>query len=475
MIQARQIVQALTEGGFQAYMVGGAVRDLLLGSTHTDIDICTSALPQDIINIVQRQGWKTEEVGAAFGSIMVIVEGRPYDVTTFRREEYGQDSHKPSKVEFGVSLESDLARRDFTINTLCLDSKGDIIDIFGGLKDLRLGIIRAVGHPDVRFAEDGLRMFRAARFAAQFGFTLDKEIMPAISANLSRVRGLSVERVRNELEKTLLSRYASRGLHILQSTGLLAEECRAKRNGYYEQVAIIPELKHLVGLRQNPQYHHLDAWRHVLCAVDAIPNTVILRWAALLHDIGKGLEGVRSHRPDGQPTDHGHDKVGAELAANILTRLKTDSQVVERVCWLIRNHMHGPQPDTAAVVKWLRRRSKEFRSAEQFKQAIGQLFQLYRADGMATRHKLHAGFCEMERLVETALESLPFYPQQLAIGGREVANYIGSGPQVRKLQTHFLERIQIGELVNNKSILQAALQSYYKRKKHAAGGDTNEE
>lgn len=474
MIQARRIVQALTEAGFQAYMVGGAVRDLLLGSTHTDIDICTSALPQDIISIAQKNGWKTEEVGAAFGSIMVIVEGRPYDVTTFRREEYGQDSHKPSKVEFGVSLESDLARRDFTINTLCLDGKGDILDIYGGLQDLRLGIIRAVGDPNVRFAEDGLRMFRAARFAAQFGFTLDKAVMPAITDNLSRVRGLSVERVRNELEKTLLSRYASRGLQILQSTGLLAEECRSKKNGQYEHVAILPELQHLVGLRQNPQYHHLDAWRHVLCTVDIIPSTLVLRWAALLHDIGKGLAKVRNYRADGQPTDHGHDKVGAELAAQILTRLKADSQVTERVGWLIRNHMHGPQPNYMAVVKWLRRRAKEFRSPEQFQQAIRQLFELYRADGMATRHHLHDGFCEMERFVEAALLSLPFYPEQLAIGGREFASYIGAGPQVRKMQNHFLERIQTGELVNTKNILQDALQSYYKRHKRPVG-DTNQQ
>ena len=199
MKQARKILEALTQEGWQAYMVGGAVRDLFLGVNHIDVDICTNAKPDDIRAMAIRRGWKTSDVGARFGSVLVVIAGIPYDVTTFRREEYGEDSHRPKKVEWGDSLLEDLSRRDFTINTLCLDVNGDLYDPFGGLSDLRLGRIRAVGEATVRFAEDGLRMFRAARFMAQLGFSFDTDIFPAIVANRERVRGISVERVRKEL------------------------------------------------------------------------------------------------------------------------------------------------------------------------------------------------------------------------------------------------------------------------------------
>ncbi|QJW47998.1 HD domain-containing protein [bacterium BFN5] len=461
--QANHIIQIFVDKGFQAYIVGGAVRDLLLGLPSTDIDICTNARPEQIVMIADRQGWKTEMVGAAFGSVMVIVEGKPYDVTTFRREEYGLDSHRPAKIEFGAELTEDLARRDFTMNTLCLDVNGNLIDLFGGLSDLRQGVIKAVGNPQVRFEEDALRMFRAARFAAQLGFSLDKAIFPAIVANLHRVRGLSVERIRNEIEKTLLSKYAGSGLTIMLTSGLFNEECRQRDANVEQHVPILPEVSHLYGLKQNPQYHHLDAWRHVLSAVDLIPANLTLRWAALLHDVAKGCPGIRATSENGQPTDHGHDKAGAAMAAIILKRLKIDQEVVERVCWLIANHMHGPQLELKSMIKWLRKRAKEFRHYDQFAQAIRQLFQLYRADGLATRHKLHSRFNELEKAVSELLTVLPFYPVQLAISGGDIAQQVGAGPQVGILQKNFLERIQLGQLENTKEALQAALHNYCRR------------
>jgi putative nucleotidyltransferase with HDIG domain len=471
---ARTIILALADQGYEAYIVGGAVRDSLLGLPHTDIDICTSARPEEIIRVAGEQGWKTELVGAAFGSVMVIVAGRPYDVTTFRREEYGEDSHRPSKIEFGAHLNEDLARRDFTINTLCLDSQGDLIDLYGGLRDLRLGAIRAVGDPQIRFAEDALRMFRAARFSAQLGFSLDKAIFPAIVANLYRVQGLSVERVRNEIEKTLLSRFAGQGLTILLTSGLLNQECRQRESKTELHVPILPELSHLYELRQNPQYHHLDVWRHTLNAVENSPPKLTLRWAALLHDIAKGCPGIRDFNDSGQPTDHGHDQAGAAMAAVILERLKVDKAVAQRVSWLIANHMHGPQPEMKSIVKWLRKRAKEFNQYDQLAEAVRQLFQLYRADGLATRHKLHSRFYEMEKQVDSVLTVLPFYAGQLALSGGEIARQLGAGPQVGKLQKIFLERIQLGQLENTKEALQAALVNYCRRHSPQHRGETSE-
>lgn len=455
--RAQRILAALVAAGYEAYMVGGAVRDLLLGRNHLDVDICTDAQPETIVAISAAQGWKTSAVGQAFGSIIVVVDGVGHDVTTFRTEEYGEDCHKPERVEFGASLKDDLARRDFTINTLCLDVNGDLIDLFGGLEDLRLGIIRAVGDPSVRFAEDGLRMFRAARFAAQFGFVLDKSIIPALIANTDRVRGLSVERVRNELESTLLGQYASRGLNLLLTTGLLGSSCRNRENGRFVEVPILPELEHLYHLPQNERYHRLDTWRHVLSAVDFSPQEITIRWAALLHDVAKGMPGVRGVSPQGELTDYHHDVVGVQMAEAILGRLRVEQAVAKRVLWLMRNHMYAPPPERPAVIRWLRRRSVSFADQATLTEAVEQLFALFRADAQATRHVLSPEEDALEQTVRPVLAEIPFYPSGLAISGGEIAQVLGAGPQVGNFQRGLMERIQSGKLRNEAEELKRAL------------------
>ena len=457
MKQARKILEALTQEGWQAYMVGGAVRDLFLGVNHIDVDICTNAKPDDIRAMAIRRGWKTSDVGARFGSVLVVIAGIPYDVTTFRREEYGEDSHRPKKVEWGDSLLEDLSRRDFTINTLCLDVNGDLYDPFGGLSDLRLGRIRAVGEATVRFAEDGLRMFRAARFMAQLGFSFDTDIFPAIVANRERVRGLSVERVRNELEKTLLARHAAKGIHVLRMTGLLAETCRAKDEGVAQNVPILPELMHLYQLPQNPKHHRLNAWRHVLDTVERIEPQLALRWAALLHDVAKGLPGVRGVNAQGEWTDHRHDVVGTELAENILSRLRVDPQVAKRAVWLVRNHMHAPDLSRKSVVRWLRKRAVAFRDVEELRQAVMQLFALYWADATATRTKPNDSLEQLLQKVEPILQQTPFFVSQLASSGGDIAAELGRGPQVGAFQKNLLQRIQSGMLKNEADVLRQAL------------------
>lgn len=455
----------LGAAGFEAYIVGGAVRDIIRGAEPEDVDIATSANPEQIVAIAESQGWKAITVGAAFGVVAVVAEGRNYEVATLRSESYGADSHRPETVNLGVSLEDDLARRDFTINAMAMDATGRIIDLFDGRGDLAAGIIRAVGNPVQRFQEDALRMFRAARFAARFGFKPEKSTLEAIPEALDRVRGLSVERVRSEIEKTLLAEYAECGLDILLKTGLFSACCQTRSQGESYELPIIPELTHLDGLVQNPRYHSFDAWQHTLQVVALAPRTLVLRWAALLHDIAKGWPEVRCLNKEGQPSDPGHDKAGAQAAVAILGRLRAKHRLITRVAWLIRHHLLFPLSEEKAVMKWLKRLiGKDFKDVDEFSEALFQLLTLHEADrlGGHTQPDI-TGLEEVRRLSAAILHDVPFFPAQLAISGREIATKLGGGSYVGDFQQNLLMRIQAGQLENTHTALIAALEARAQR------------
>lgn len=464
METARMIMAVLTAAGYEAYIVGGAVRDILRGTQPVDIDITTNAMPDQIVEIAEKHGWKAITVGAAFGVVAVVVAGRSYEIATFRSERYGIDSHRPETVELGVSLEQDLARRDFTINAMALAADGRIIDLFGGREDLADGIIRVVGSPEERFAEDGLRMFRAARFAARFNFVLEPTTFTAITSNLDRISGLSVERVRNEIEKTLEADFAARGLDILLKSGLMAANCQAREQRQLYVVPILPELCHLDGLPQNPRYHLHDVWQHTLEVVSLVPRDLTLRWAALLHDMAKGCPGVRTINKEGQPSDPGHDKTGAEVASAILHRLRVARQMADRVAWLIRHHLVFPAAETKAVLKWLKRLAADFKSESQFQTALLQLFALHAADrlGGHTQPDID-GLYNVKKLAQTLLSEVPLFSTQLMLSARDIAAKLGSGPEVSRFQQNLLTRIQAGQLVNEPAVLVAALDARARR------------
>lgn len=464
METARRIMAVLAAAGHEAYIVGGAVRDLLCDVQPKDIDIATDAVPADIMALAGGQGWKAVPVGAAFGVVAIVADGRTYEVATFRSECYGADSHRPAAVTLGVSLAEDLARRDFTINAMAMDSGGTIVDLFRGQEDLAAGIIRTVGRPEERFAEDGLRMFRAARFAARLGFVLASDTYRAIPANLGRVSGLSVERVRAEIEKTLQAEFAAQGLAIMMQTGLLAARCQVKERGQARSVHVIEELCHLEGLAQNPRYHRLDAWQHTLAVVALTPREPVLRWAALLHDVAKGWPAVRTVNREGRPSDPGHDKAGAAAAGEILDRLRVERSLRERVAWLIRHHLVFPAAERAAVLKWLKRLTGEFKTAEPFKAALSQLFALHKADrlGGHTQPDL-AGLEAVQTIAQILLDEVPFFVSQLALSGREIAARLGSGAAVGLFQQDLLIRIQSGQLLNDHNTLLAALEARVRR------------
>ena len=231
----------------------------------------------------------------------------------------------------------DSNRRDFTINAMAMDAQGKIYDFFGGQDDLKHKILRTVGLPQQRFKEDALRMFRACRFVAQLGFTYVQrdDLAPGFGMDATPYRlpvsfkwpveqcqGLSLERVRTELEKLLEAPYASKGLVLLLATGLSDQCCRVKENGAYTELPILPELRHLVGLEQNKRFHCYDTWEHTLLAIDNSPCDLTLRWTLLLHDVAKGMPGVRGLTPDGHPNDHGHEAESAKMTTTILQRFR---------------------------------------------------------------------------------------------------------------------------------------------------------
>ncbi|WP_144352206.1 CCA tRNA nucleotidyltransferase [Sporomusa termitida] len=464
MQAAGEIMQALAAAGHAVYIVGGAVRDILRGVEPADIDLATNAVPAEIVAVAMSQGWQTVTVGAAFGVVVVVIGERNYEVATFRCERYGTDSHRPESVAFGVGLAEDLARRDFTINAMAMSADGRVVDLFGGRQDLAGRLIRTVGNPHDRFAEDGLRMFRAARFAARLGFAIETATMAAISTNLGRVNGLSVERVRCEIEKTLLAEFPAQGFEVLQTTGLLGTTCQAKEQGKIYSVPVLPELEHLRGLPQNRQYHLYDAWRHTLETVALTPPELHLRWSALLHDIAKGWPGVRTLNRAGQPSDPGHDQAGALAALTILSRLRVERRIMDRVVWLVRQHLVLPVAERKAVLKWLKRLAGDFKSNSQFTVALAQLFSLHQADRLAghTQPDIN-GLENIRKLAGRLVQEVPFFPVQLRLSGQEIAAAIGGGPGVGCFQRNLLERIQAGQLSNTRNELVAALDARARR------------
>lgn len=318
---ARQILAALEEAGKEGYIVGGCVRDLAMGKAPHDWDITTSARPEEMLSIAALRGWKAVDGGGRrFGTVIIVLGGENYEVTTFRSEKYGSDAHRPSEVSFAKTLKEDLMRRDFTVNAMAMDRSGRLYDEFGGLSDIERKRLRTVGDAGERFSEDALRLFRACRFVAQLDFMADRSLVEGMESAFPRVSGLSLERVRQEMDRLLVSKHAARGMDLLVRSGLACCSCRIKEKGAYMEVPILPELSHLVGLPQQKEFHKYDAWYHTLAVLEAASPEPLLRWAALLHDVAKGMPGIRAIRK-GRLTDYGHDKKGAEMARDILDAL----------------------------------------------------------------------------------------------------------------------------------------------------------
>lgn len=313
------IINRFSNNNHKAFMVGGCVRDSLLGKVPKDYDITTSALPEETLSLFD----KTIPTGIKHGTITVMINNEPYEVTTFRTDGDYKDNRRPDSVIFVRNIKEDLSRRDFTINALAYNEKDGLIDYFNGISDLKNSIISCVGNPDERFKEDALRMLRAIRFSCQLGFDIKYDTLLAIKNNCKLIKNISPERIRDELCKIIISNNPSLGIQLLEDTNILEE--------------ILPDLHKLVKYTPNCNNHNRDVFSHTLKVLSKTSNDLTLRLSALFHDIGKlktmtFLENGHCYFP-------GHSRESSIMTKEILSGLAFDNSTISNVCSLIDNHL----------------------------------------------------------------------------------------------------------------------------------------
>jgi len=326
--KVKAVIDIINSNGYEAYAVGGCVRDLILAREPGDFDITTSALPEDIKRIFKR----TVDTGIAHGTVTVLYGGESFEVTTYRIDGTYEDGRHPSSVTFTPSLAEDLKRRDFTINAMAYSDRDGLVDLNGGMADLQARRIRCVGDADERFTEDALRILRAVRFAAQLDFSIEKETAYAIRNHAGNLRQVSAERIRTELIKLLTSPHPEK-LKDLYDLGVTA--------------VVLPEFDRLMATPQNTPHHDANVGIHTIRTLTNIAADPVLRLTMLLHDMGKPA----CRTIDGTGRDHfkGHAAVSAKMAEKILRRLKCDNDTISRVVNLVKWHDLRPKPDERSV------------------------------------------------------------------------------------------------------------------------------
>ena len=427
---AEHILRTLFDAGYEAYLVGGCVRDLLRGVEPHDWDICTSARPEETEACFV--GHHIIETGLKHGTVTVMEDGEPYEITTYRTEGPYSDSRRPDFVRFVPDLEEDLARRDFTMNAIAMDLEGNFRDPFDGRGDIKNGLIRCVGEPDRRFHEDGLRVMRALRFAAVFGYEIEKQTAQAIHENWAVLDRVAAERINSELCRLLTG--PNVGNILRQYPDVL---CR-----------FWPELGPLVTLEQNNPWHCWGGWEHTIHAVDGAPADVTLRLAMLLHDIGK--PSCKSIDETGVDHFYGHPAVSARMADQMLKALKFDNKTRERVVTLVARHDLQLLPEDQAIRRWLSRLGPE---------AFFQLLEVKRADGMGQdQSKVRDRLAELDEIrakAERILEERQCLTlKDLAVnGGDVIAAGVDPGPEVGRMLNGALEQVLNGAVPNERETL----------------------
>ena len=426
---AERIIRTLRDAGHQAYLVGGCVRDLLLEREPADYDVATDATPDEVMRIFP----ETYAVGAQFGVVLVPVRdavGNVVEVATFRSDIGYSDGRHPDQVRFSKSAQEDVERRDFTINGLLLDPIEDkVLDFVGGRKDLEAGIIRTIGPPERRFVEDKLRMLRAVRFAARFGYTIEPETFAAIQKLAAGITQVSRERVRDELTKMLTEGHARQAFLLLDETGLLRE--------------VLPEIAAMKGVQQPAEFHpEGDVFVHTLLLLQELPQpcSATLAWGALLHDVGKPP--TFRVAPDRIRFDN-HVDVGVKMAEAICRRLRFSNDDTEQILALVANHMrfaHVPQMKDSTFKKFVR--------MPHFDQHI----ELHRLDCQASHRDLTSYRMTRERIAATPPDAIR--PAPLITGDDLIAAGYPPGPRFKEI----LSQVEDGQLEGRLQSKEGALE-----------------
>jgi poly(A) polymerase len=452
---AERICATLRSHGHRAYFVGGCVRDLELGCDPSDYDVCTDARPERVQELFPRN----VAVGAKFGVILVLEDEAPnasmprnegtkiaagdaaqqsptqVEVATFRSDGDYSDGRHPNQVIYSDTSQEDVLRRDFTINGLLMDpATGEVLDYVNGRADLHAGIVRAIGDPRQRFAEDKLRMLRAVRFAARFGFQIEPETMAAAQSLAPQITQVSYERIRDELTKLLTEGAARRGFELLDETGLLA--------------AVLPDIARMKGVEQPQQFHpEGDVWIHTLMLLEKLPPNCspTLAWGVLLHDVGKPPTFSPASGPGTRIRFNGHEEIGARMAEGICRSLRFSNEEMEQVESLVANHMRFkdvPKMRTATLTRFVR--------LPQF----GEHMELHRLDCLASHGGLDSYNFIQRFLLETPVEKV--YPPKLVTGDDLKSMGLVPGPRFREILTAVEEAQLDGKLQDRESALEFA-------------------
>ena len=424
--KARKIISMLESKGYNAYIVGGYLRDILLGRKSHDIDITTDALPEEIIEVFN-DSYKVVETGVKYGTVTVIIEASPIEITTFRSEQDYLDGRRPENISFEKDIKADLSRRDFTLNAMAYNDKDGLIDLFDGKEDLEDKIIRCVGNPRERFKEDKLRMLRSVRFAATFDFKIEDETFEAIKEFSQDINEISIERINAELSKMLLVQRPSQAIILLKKTGLLKN--------------ILPVIDDMYGFSQQNPYHEKDLFFHTMDVFDNVRADLILRLAALFHDSGK----LYTKTVDENNIGHfyGHSELSFDIARDNLKRLRYSNNTIELVALLCKKHMI----DTRNITKkGIRKLISLFG-----KDYIYYLIELQRADSASTT--LGGDDTLKNKVDEVLAEEDIFSLKDMDIDGNDVKNLGYKGKEIGNILKYLFDKVMENPKINEKTIL----------------------
>lgn len=434
-----QILYTLEKNGYKAYIVGGSVRDMLLNKAPKDYDIATNATPEEIEKVFSN--YKKLKIGKEYGTIILVLEEGNVEITTFRKEGIYTDGRRPSWVLFSSNIKEDLSRRDFTINAMAYNHRDGLIDPYGGEEDLRKGIIRTVGDPKDRFNEDYLRILRAVRFSTQLGFFLEESTYVAAKKYSQNISNISMERITHEFFKIILCDKPSRGIKLLENLNLLK--------------IILPELIPTIEFDQENPHHEKDVYQHTLCVLDNTSSILQLRLAALFHDIGKPY--TISIDEEGVGHFYGHDRLGAEMSREILTRFKCSNELIQKVYILVKEHMNHHTNFTDKGLKRLIRRVGE--------EEIFNLIELQKADiRCSNKDASIEHIIDREKRIKDILEKKEVYElNQLDINGRDLIHLgFKEGIIIGEILEYLLEKVIENPKLNHKKILEElALKKYF--------------